>query len=142
MFKANLTLTDPQYFVRSCWQCSSSAMQPHKVSLTQTDLNTVYSYQRCSSSVRSAVQHYGIISTVWNCQKCSSHVRQPCTVSPKNPILFLMWWGIGVYEKWKVRKYHTHLTKVAIFGLNDSKDFQTIFLAPVMTNEVVSQWLQ
>jgi len=38
------------------------------------------------------------------------------------------------------------LTKVAVLGLNDSRDFQTMFLAPVMTsswtNEVVSQWLQ
>jgi len=34
------------------------------------------------------------------------------------------------------------MTKVAIFGLNDSRDFQTICLATVMTNEVVSQWLQ
>jgi hypothetical protein len=35
---------------------------------------------------------------------------------------------------------------VAILGLHDSRDFQTIFLAPVMTsswkNEVVSQGLQ
>lgn len=98
MFTANPTLTDPQYSGRSCWQCSSSAMQPHKVSQIQTDLNTVYSYKRCSSSVRSAVQHYGIINTVWNCQTCCSHVRQLCTVSPKNLIFLLMWWGIGVYK--------------------------------------------
>jgi len=64
MFKANMTLKDPQYFVWGCWQCSSSAMQPYKVSPTQTDLNTVYSCQRCSSSARWAVQQYGIINTV------------------------------------------------------------------------------
>ena len=35
---------------------------------------------------------------------------------------------------------------MAILGLSNNKDFQTIFLAPVMTsswtNKVVSQWLQ
>jgi hypothetical protein len=38
------------------------------------------------------------------------------------------------------------LIKVAILGLNDSRDFQTMFLAPLMTsswtNEAISQWLQ